>query len=157
MMVEKSTKLSVSRQCELLGVNRGFLYYTPSAESDENLEIMEWLDKQYLETPFFGVEKLLALLILKGYRINRKRLRRLMKLVRRQTLYPEVKTTIVDKAAYKYPYLLRNLNITHSNQVWAIDITYIPVRHGFMYLFAIIDIYSRTIVGWSLSNTMTKE
>jgi putative transposase len=95
------------------------------------------------------------MLLLMGIKVNPKRLRRLMKLVRWQTLYPQQKTTVADKKAYKYPYLLKGMDITKPNQVWAIDITYIPVKHGFMYLFAIIDVYSRCIVGWSLSNTMT--
>jgi putative transposase len=156
-LVNKEDTLSVIRQCELLSVNRGFLYYTPSEESEKNLEIMRILDEQYMETPYYGVERLLVLLVLKGLKVNHKRLRRLMRLVRWQTLYPQRKTTVIDPKSYKYPYLLRGLEIDHPNQVWAIDITYIPVKHGFMYLFAIIDIYSRCIVGWSLSNTMTAE
>jgi len=145
----------VSRQCGLLCLHRSGLYYKACSENSENLAIMRFLDEQYLQTPFYGVERLLALLQRKGYRVNRKRLRRLMRLVGWQTLYPETKTTIVDEKAYKYPYLLRNMPVTHSNQVWAVDITYLPMQRGFMYLFAIIDLYSRYVVGWSLSNTMS--
>ena len=152
-----SSGLSLSRQCGLLSLHRSGLYYTPCMESEENLEVMNWLDAQYLDTPFYGVEHLHALLHAKGLSINRKRLRRLMKQVCWQTLYPEPKTTRIDKPAYKYAYLLRHLQVERVNQVWAIDITYIPVRNGFMYLFAIIDVYSRFVVGWSLSNTMTAE
>ena len=147
----------VSRQCSLLSVHRSSFYYKPCGESSENLDIMRFLDEQYFQTPFYGLERLLALLVLKGYRINRKRLRRLMRLVGWQTLYPETKTTIADGKAYKYPYLLGKLPITHPNQVWAIDITYLPMQRGFMYLFAIIDLYSRYVVGWSLSNTMSAQ
>ena len=157
-MIERETENPcISQQCKLLSLHRSGIYYTASSESEENLSIMEFLDKQYLETPFYGVERLLAFLILNGYRINHKRLRRLMKLVRWQTLYPGKRTTISDGKASKYPYLLRGLTITRPNQVWAVDITYIPMRHGFMYLFAVIDLYSRYVTGWSLSNTMTAE
>jgi putative transposase len=139
----------------MLLLHRSGLYYKPRSESFENLSIMRFLDEQYLLTPFYGVERLLALLQRKGYHINRKRLRRLMRLVGWQTLFPQTKTTIVDEKAYKYPYLLGNLPITDCNQVWAVDITYLPMQRGFMYLFAIIDLYSRYVVGWSLSNTMS--
>jgi putative transposase len=118
---------------------------------------MRFLDEQYFQTPFYGLERLLVLLQLSGYRVNRKRLRRLMRLVGWQTLYPVKRTSVPDGKAYKYPYLLGNLSITHPNQVWAIDITYIPMERGFMYLFAIIDLYSRYVVGWSLSNSMNAQ
>jgi putative transposase len=157
-MVENAhPELSITGQCELLSIHRSGCYYTPSMESQENLEIMEILDKQYYDTPFYGVERLLCTLTLLGFKINRKRLRRLMGVVGWQTLYPEKRTTKIDPAAYKFPYLLRGMHIGRPNQVWAIDITYIPMKKGFMYLFAIIDIYSRFVVGWSLSNTMTAE
>jgi putative transposase len=155
MIDREDQSVPVSRQCSLLSVRRGGVYYKPRMESPENLSIMRFLDEQYFQTPFYGVERLLALLALKGYRINRKRLRRLMRLVGWRTLFPEPKTTIADKKAYKYPYLLGNLSITHPNQVWAVDITYLPMERGFMYLFAVIDLYSRYVVGWSLSNTMS--
>jgi putative transposase len=145
---------SLSRQCSLLCLHRSGIYYHPRTESAENLSIMRFLDEQYFKTPFYGVERLLALLRGEGYCLNHKRLRRLMELVGWQTLYPGKKTTVSDSKAYKYPYLLENLPITHRNQVWAIDITYIPMERGFMYLFAIIDLHSRYVVGWSLSNTM---
>jgi putative transposase len=155
-MVEKDhPQISIVRQCKLLNLNRSTLYYTPSEESKENMELMDLLDKQYQSTPFYGEKRLLAKLREKGYKINLKRLRRLMKKVCWQTLYPPVQTTRPDKNQYKYPYLLRDLNIDHRNQVWAIDITYIQMERGYMYLFAIIDVFSRYIVGWSLSNTMT--
>jgi putative transposase len=99
----------------------------------------------------------LALLQRKGYQINRKRLRRLLRLVGWQTLYPTGRTTVADEKSYKYPYLLKDMSIIVSNQVWALDITYIPMQRGFMYLFAIIDLHSRYVVGWSLSNTMSAQ
>lgn len=158
MLIEKDhPQLSAVRQCELLGVSRSGLYYQPVAESEENLRIMRTLDEQYLKTPFYGVERLLPLLEGLGYRINRKRLRRLMRLQGWQTLYPRPRTTKVDPAAYKYPYLLKDLQVTRSNQVWAIDITYVPMKRGFLYLCALIDLHSRYVVGWGVSNTMTAE
>ncbi len=158
LMVEKdNSELSISKQCKLLNIHRSGIYYTPSIENNENLEIMQILDKQYYETPFYGVLKLTAMLRNQGYKINKKRVRRLMKIINWQTIYREPKTTISDKTSYKYPYLLRNLAIEKNNQVWAMDITYIPMKKGFMYLAAIIDLNSRYIVNWSISNTMTAE
>ena len=157
MVDRENETVPVSRQCSLLSVHRSGLYYKSRSESSENLSIMRFLDEQYFQTPFYGVERLLALLQRKGYRINRKRLRRLMRKVCWQTLYPEANTTVSDGKAYKYPYLLGNLTITHPNQVWAVDITYLPMQRGFMYLFAIIDLYSRYVVGWSMSNTMSAQ
>lgn len=157
MVESEHATLSVVQQCELLNVSRSGLYYKPVEESEENLSIMRWMDEQYLNTPFYGVERLLVLLVALGYKINRKRLRRLMKLQRWQTIYPTPRTTRIDPAAYKYPYLLRGLPIERKNQVWAIDITYVPMKRGFMYLCAIIDLHTRYVVGWGISNTMTAE
>jgi putative transposase len=158
MMVEQEHgHLSVVRQCELLQISRSTLYYEPVKESPENLAIMRVLDEQYFKTPYYGVERLLVLLIVMGYKINRKRLRRLLKLQGWRTLYPLPRTTRIDPAAYKYPYLLRDMAIEGKNQVWAIDITYLPMKQGFMYLCAVIDVYSRYVVGWGISNTMSAE
>jgi putative transposase len=158
MMIDKEyCKLSIVKQCDLLGLCRSGLYYEPVKESEENLAIMRWMDEQYLKTPFYGVERLLVLLVLMGYKINRKRLRRLLKVHGWQTLYPTPRTTRIDPAAYKYPYLLKNLSINRKNQVWAIDITYVPMKNGFMYLCAVIDIYTRYVVAWGVSNSMTAE
>jgi putative transposase len=153
----EDTSASVRHQCTLLRVCRSGLYYTPSVETDESLDILRFLDAQYLKTPFYGERRLLSILRQEGYRINIKRLRRLMQVVRWRTLYPKRRTTVSDRKAQKYPYLLKGLPIDRRNQVWAIDITYIPMRRGFMYLFAVIDLYSRYVVGWGLSNTMTSE
>jgi len=157
MIDKESAALSVRHQCELFELNRSGLYYMPSMETEENLRIMRLLDEQYLKTPFYGERRLLCILRQAGYRVNKKRLRRLMQAVRWRTLYPQRQTTVADGKARKYPYLLKYLDVERPNQVWAIDITYIPMRCGFMYLFAIIDLYSRYVVGWSVSNTMTSE
>ena len=141
----------------MLSVCRSGLYYVPNGETEENLAILRILDAQYLETPFYGERRLLEMLRSMGYIINIKRLRRLMQIVRWCTLYPQKRTTFSEKNANKYPYLLRDLKVERSNQVWAIDITYIPMKRGFMYLFAIIDLYSRYVVGWDISNSMTSD
>ena len=157
-MIEPScSQLSISAQCHLLSVSKSSFYYTPTGESEENLAIMHQLDEQYFKTPFYGALRLTAILILTGYKVNIKRVRRLMKIVNWQTIYREPRTTISDKTHYKYPYLLRGLKIERCNQVWAMDITYIPMKNGFMYLTAIIDLHSRYVVQWSLSNTMSAE
>ena len=150
-------QLSIAKQCAFLSIHRSRYYYEPVAETAENLAIMLWLDKQYFSTPFYGVLRLTTELISLGYNVNNKRVRRLMKLVGWKTLYQEPRTTICDKASYKYPYLLKGMVFERVNQVWEIDITYLPMAKGFMYLFAIIDVYTRFIVGWSISNTMNAE
>ena len=145
------------QQCILLSINRSGYYYKPATESDENLEIMRFLDLQYYKTPFYGQKKLVAELIKLGYCVNVKRVRRLMEKVQWQTIYRAPRTTFSDKTSYKYPYLLKNLDITKVNQVWATDITYIPMRKGFMYLTAVIDLFSRKVLSWAVSNTMSAE
>lgn len=149
--------LSISSQCGLLSLNRSSFYYVPTGETEDNLAIMRQLDEQYFTTPFYGALRLTAMLILLGYKVNIKRVRRLMKLMNWQTIYREPHTTVSDKTHYKYPYLLRGLKIERCNQVWAMDITYIPMKTGFMYLTAIIDLHSRYVVQWSLSNSMSAE
>lgn len=157
MIEPESSVLSISTQCEILSVSKSSFYYVPVGESEENLAIMRKLDEQYFSTPFYGALRLTAILILYGYKVNIKRVRRLMKLVNWQTIYREPRTTTSDKTHYKYPYLLRGLKIAKNNHVWAMDITYIPMKRGFMYLTAIIDLHSRYVVNWSLSNSMSAE
>ncbi|MBK6877773.1 MAG: IS3 family transposase [Ignavibacteria bacterium] len=156
-MIEKDNELSIRHQCKLLGLHRSGLYYTPSTESAENLEIMRLLDEQYMKTPFYGYRKVKVWLETLGYSVGKKRLKRLMKLVRWETIYRRRNTSKSNEGHFKYPYLLRDLEIARKNQVWEIDITYIPMRKGFMYLCAIIDLKTRYVVSWSLSNTMTSE
>lgn len=155
-MVERDTKLSIVRQCELLSVHRSGLYYQPVQESDENLRIMRLMDEQYLKTPFYGIRRLTNWLRRdKSYIINPKRVRRLMQLMGWQTIYRKKNTSKRNQKHYVYPYLLKGLEINRANQVWAIDITYVPMRRGFMYLCAIIDLHTRYVVNWGVSNTMT--
>jgi putative transposase len=156
-MIDPTEELSVTKQCHVLNIHRSGLYYKPKGETEENLEIMKLLDEQYFKTPFYGSRKLTVLLGQKGIVVNRKRVKRLMKKVNWQTIYREPRTTIGAKGHKIYPYLLRNLDITHRNQVWAADITYIPMEKGFMYLCAIMDVHTRCVVNWSVSNSMSAE
>jgi putative transposase len=149
-------ELSVRAQTELLEIPRSTLYYKPIGESPENLEIMQKMDKHHIEHPTCGVLGMQDMLRLNGFQINHKRIRRLMRLMNIRVKYPQ--KSLSDPGARKYilPYLLRGLDIVKTNQVWSIDISYIPMKQGFMYLTAIMDVRSRYIVGWSLSNTLEK-
>lgn len=153
-MVKPDNKLSVRTQCRLLGVHRSGLYYQPVEETEENLTIMRLLDEHYMEHPSEGVLRMQDYLIRCGYRVNEKHVRRLLRKMGIMAIYPKINLSKLGKSQYIYPYLLRGLAITHPNQVWEIDITYIPMKHGFLYLTAIIDVYSRYVVGWGLSNSL---
>lgn len=147
-------KLSVRAQCELLSLHRSGLYYQAKPESEENLGLMPLLDERYLNYPTEGVLQLQDYLRAAGYQINHKRVRSLLRKMGLMAIYPKRNLSKLGKAEYIYPYLLKHLSITTSNQVWQIDITYIAMVKGFMYLMAIIDVYSRFVVGWDISNTM---
>ena len=157
MIDKQSSELSVDRQCNLLGIHRSGLYYQPCSESEESLAIMRLLDEQYFKTPFYGVRRLTAWLQNQGYQINRKRVKRLMDLMGWQTIFRAPRTSDPDKQHKVYPYLLKGLDITKANQVWATDITYIPMRKGFMYLCAVMDLHTRYVVNWNISNSMSAE
>ena len=157
MIDKQGSFLSIARQCELVKVHRSGLYYKLCSESPENLAIMRLLDEQYFKTPFYGVRKLTFLIKNAGFKANRKRVKRLMDLMGWQTLYRHKNTSKPDKQNRLYPYMLKGLLINKANQVWAMDITYVPMRKGFMYLCAVIDLYTRYVVNWSVSNTMTAE
>jgi putative transposase len=145
--------LSVRRQGELLGLNRSSYYYQAAPESALNLQLMRLVDEQFLRTPFYGWRKMTASLRRLGYAINGKRVRRLMRMMDIQAIYPRRSSSSPGKGHKLYPYLLRNLPITHVNQVWSADITYVPMLRGFMYLVAVIDWHSRYVLAWQLSNT----
>lgn len=147
-------EIKISHQCRLLDVRRNRVYYQPKGVSSKALEMMRVLDELYLEDPSRGTRRMCHELRKRGYSIGRKRTRRLMQEMRLKTIYCQPRTTLIEPGHYKYPYLLRNLPIERVNQVWAMDISYIPMKTGYMYLLAIIDIKSRFLVGWSLSNTM---
>ncbi|MBE7172683.1 MAG: IS3 family transposase [Williamsia sp.] len=157
-MIEKDhCQLSLVEQCRLLSMHRSGIYYTPCLESEENLIIMRLLDEQYFKTPFYGIRRLTAWLQDQGYAVNRKRVARLMGIMGWKTLFRGRNTSKPGKGHKIYPYLLKGLVIDRPNQVWATDITYIPMKKGFMYLCAIIDLHTRYVVNWSISNTMTAE
>ena len=157
-VVKSHPGLSLEKQCELLEIHRSGLYYKPKGESSLNLELMKRIDRQYLEHPYYGVQRMTDYLNKDlGYHVNVKRVRRLYRLMGLQTIYPKPITTKRDKTNYIYPYLLKGLKIERANQVWQTDITYIPMHRGFMYMAAIIDVYSRKILNWSISNSMSKE
>ncbi len=154
MVDSQNAVLSVRRQCELLGLNRASFYYQTASESALNLHLMRLIDEQFLRTPFYGWPKMTAHLRRLGYVVNGKRVRRLMRLMGIQAIYPRRSSSSPGKGHKRYPYLLRNLPITHVNQVWSADITYVPLLRGFMYLVAVIDWYSRYVLAWQLSNTL---
>lgn len=156
-MIGKGKELSIRRQCELLDVNRSTVYYQPKGESEENLSLMRLLDQRHLDPPTHGVLQMQDFLLALGLLINVKRVRRLMRKMGITARYPKRNLSKMGQARYVKPYLLRGLEINSPNQVWAIDITYIPMRRGFMYLTAIIDLYSRFVVGWGLHNTLDAE
>ena len=156
-MVAPKKKLSVRKQCTLLAVNRSSLYYRPVEEKPENIKMMELMDKHLLNHPTEGVMSMVYMLRGLGYAVNPKRIRRLFKLMGRQTLYRRKNLTKAGLREYIKPYLLRGLAIHRPNQVWCTDITYIPMKRGFMYMTAILDVYSRKILSWSIGNTMSKQ
>jgi putative transposase len=149
--------LSVRRQCELLGLARSTYYYEPARESDANLRIMRLIDEQYLKTPFYGSRRMADWLLGREYEVNRKRVQRLMRLMGIEAIYPKKKTTKANPSHKVYPYLLRGIKIRYPDQVWSTDITYVPLRRGFMYLVAILDWYSRYVISWRLSNSLETE
>jgi len=153
-MIDFTSKLSIRSQCNLLGIHRSGLYYAPAGESEENLDIMRLLDERYLEYPTHGVLQMQDYLRDQGYQVNHKRVRRLLRKMGLMAIYPKKNLSRLGLAEYIRPYLLKGLDIKRSNQVWEIDITYIAMAKGFMYLAAIIDVYSRFVVGWGLSNTL---
>jgi len=155
-LIEPDNKeISISKQCELLEISRTQYYYKAKSESQENLDIMREMDKQYLKTPYYGVERLTAHIRKKmGIRVNQKRIRRLMRLMGLEAIYRRPNLSKKDSSHEVYPYLLRGVEINRVNQVWSIDITYVPMKSGYMYLVAVIDWHSRYVLSWNLSNSL---
>jgi len=154
MVDRRHPSLSVVRQCILLDISRSGLYYQPKEISEEDLALMKLIDRQYLATPFYGARKIAAWLKKQEYGVNRKRVRRLMRTMGLKAIYRRPRTSQPAPGHKIYPYLLSGMKITRPNQVWASDITYIPMARGFLYLVAIIDWYSRYVLSWRLSNTL---
>lgn len=156
-MIEQHSSLSLRWQVDLLSIHRSSLYYKPVGENDENLSLMRKMDELFLSDPTLGVLGMQDELKELGLHYNVKRIRRLLRKMGIEPIYPKRNLSKLGKAKYVHPYLLRGLIIDRPNQVWAIDITYVPMKQGFMYLTAIIDLYSRFIVGWQVSNSLEKE
>jgi len=157
-MIERGhPHLSVRRQSELLGADRGRVYRKLQGLSEEDLERMRWMDEIGLEDPTAGARRCRDLLRLKGQRVSRKRLQRLRRIMGIEAVRPRRKLSVPDVRGQRLAYLLRDVEITRPNQVWCADITYLPMRGGFMYLTAILDWYSRKVLGWGLSNTLDTE
>jgi putative transposase len=154
MVDPEKPSLSISKQCQLLNIRRSSFYYRSKPVKAEDLELMRLMDEQYLKTPIWGSRSMRNHLRRLGYKINRKRVQRLMRLMGLEAIYPKPRTSWPHPDHKIYPYLLRDLSIYRPNQVWAADITYIPMSRGFMYLVAIMDWHSRKVLSWRLSNTM---
>jgi len=171
MIEQNHRKISIRRQCALLGLNRSSYYYqqnsvdcisknmsvqftNPIKETEENLGYMKQIDQLYMKRPFYGSRKITTVLNREGFPVNRKRIQRLMRLMGIQAIYPKPRLSINQKEHKIYPYLLRDISIERPDQVWCTDITYVSLRHGFVYLVAILDWYSRYVLSWQLSNTL---
>ena len=149
--------MSIAQQCDLLGLARSTWYYAPAGETAENLAFMRLLDEQYTRAPFYGVERMTVWLRQQGYAVNPKRVRRLLRRMGLDAIYPKPRLSLPDPGEHgekRYPYLLRGRPITAVNDVWSTDITYIRLHGGFLYLVAVLDWYSRYVLAWELSNTL---
>jgi putative transposase len=156
-MIDKEHPLPVTRQAQLLELSRGCVYYVPVPVSQADLELMREMDKLHLEYPFAGARMLRDFLKQRGYCVGRRHVGRLMDLMGIEALYRKKRGTKRNPAHPIYPYLLRNLVIDRPNQVWAADITYIAMRHGFLYLVAVLDLFSRKVLSWRISNSLTTD
>jgi putative transposase len=146
--------MSIVRQCELMNVTRSCYYYQPKPVSEVDLHLMKLIDRQYLITPFYGSRRMTQYLKANGENANRKRVQRLMKEMSIETMYPKRRTSISNRKDYKYPYLLKEQTLIKPNQAWGTDITFIPTVEGYLYLVAILDLFSRYVLSWVLSDTM---
>ena len=153
-MIDRAHSLPVTRQCQLLGLNRSSVYYQPAGVSDADLRLMRRIDEMHLKRPFYGSRRIRDWLQDEGFAVNRKRVQRLMRPMGITALYPKANSSRPEKGHKIYPYLLKGLEIERPNQVWATDLTYIPMARGFVYVVAIMDWYSRKVLAWRVSNTM---
>jgi putative transposase len=149
-------RIPICRQCELLGLSRSSLYYKPCRDTQYNEQLMKLIDEQYIETPFYGIDKMTAWLRRKGHYVNHKRVRRLMRQMGLEAVYPRLKRSLslADKQHRIYPYLLKDVQITRPDQVWSADITYIRMYRGWLYLVAVMDWFSRYVLSWGISVTL---
>lgn len=156
-MIKSNQKLSIVRQCKLLDIHRSGIYHQPKPISPVNLTLMREIDEIHINRPFLGVRRITDELCEAGQEINHKRVHRLMRIMGIAAIYPKPNTSKSNPAHKIYPYLLRNLDINRPNQVWATDVTYIPMPSGFVYLTVIMDWYSRKVLSWRLSNSMDSQ
>ena len=156
-LIETVEEPSIRRQCELLEISRTAYYYEPCPETEENLELMRRLDELHLDNPAYGSRRPMVMLAREGRAVNRKRVSRLLRLMGIEAVYPRRSLSQPGEGHEIFPYLLRGLEINGPNQVWCSDITYIPMQHGFMYLVAVMDWWSRYVLSWGLSNSMEAE
>jgi putative transposase len=156
-MIDRQNRLPVTRQCQLLSLNRSTVYYQSKSTSDEDLKLMRRIDEMHLKRPFYGSRRIRDWLWEEGYDINRKRVQRLMRQMGITALYPKKGTSRPGKGHKIYPYLLKGLEINRPGQVYCSDITYIPMARGFVYLVVIMDWFSRKVLSWRLSNTMESD
>jgi len=157
MFIEKANNLiSISRQCELLGISQSSVYYTPKINRAD-LQLEQEIDEIYTGSPFYGSRRIQAILSGKGFFIGRRKVQSLMKNLGIEAIYPKPKLSTKHPDHKIYPYLLKGLSITKANQVWSTDITYIRTKHGWVYLVAVMDWYSRFVLSWELSNTLDME
>jgi putative transposase len=154
LYISDNEKLSIRKQCDLVGVSRSTVYYKPMGESQENLQIMRLMDEEFHKYPTHGVIQMQDFLFALLFRVNHKRIRRLLRKMGIMALYPKRNLSKLGHAKYIRPYLLRGLEINRPNQVWEIDITYVPMARGFIFLTAIIDVYSRFVVAWDIFNSL---
>ena len=157
MIEPEHPNLSVVRQCELVSISRSGFYYQPTGETALNLMLMRLIDEQFLQTPWYGSRQMARHLRREGYAVGRKRIRRLMAKMGLEPIYQRPRTTVPHPDHQVYPYLLRELVIERPNQVWCADMTYIPMRRGFLYLVAVMDWSTRKVLSWRVSNTMDVE
>lgn len=153
-MIDKESELSISRQCQLLKLPRSSYYYEAKPVSDETLTLMKTIDQLHLERPYMGSRQMRDRLRDRGFEVNRKKVQRLMGLMGIEAIYSKPKTSLGNKTHTVYPYLLKGIRIERPNQVWVSDITYLPMQRGFCYLVAIMDLFSRKILSWRLSNSL---
>jgi putative transposase len=156
-MIDRAGPLAITRQCEILDLSRSSLYYRLVPIPEQTLELMRRIDQIHLRLPFLGSRKIRDVLQREGYRVNRKKVQRLMHLMGMCALYPKRRTSLPGKGHKIYPYLLREVAVVRPDQVWTADICYIPMARGFLYLVAIMDWYSRKVLSWRLSNTLDTE
>lgn len=154
LIVPGNTMIPVYKQCELLGLARSSYYYESEKDDSYNLRLMNLIDEQFTRVPFYGVPRMTAWLKRQGQEVNHKRVRRLMRLMGLEAIYPKPRLSCSNQAHKNYPYLLNNLVINHPDQVWCTDITYIRMLHGFVYLMAIMDWNSRFVLAWEISITL---